>query len=55
MKAKTFDKKLILNKQTISSLNKTGMDSVKGGYVPPTWGIGSCNDTECWTIWPIYC
>lgn len=54
MKSKTFDKKLILNKQTITSLNKIVMDNVKGG-IPLTWAVGSCKDTECWTIWPIYC
>jgi hypothetical protein len=59
MKIKTFDKKLILNKKTITSLNNTGMDSVKGGVYTsrcPTWETSGCPGFEpCWTHWPYYC
>ncbi len=31
MKKKAFDKKLILNKETVSNLNKSEMSGLKGG------------------------
>ncbi len=36
MKTKTFDKKLVLNKKTISSLNTDSMDDIKGGVTEAT-------------------
>jgi len=38
MKAKKFDKKLVLNKKTISDLSNLEMVKVKGGiHRPPTY------------------
>jgi hypothetical protein len=57
MMAKTFSKKLILNKKTVAHLSNRDMIDVPGGravietidYCPLTWGEGSC-PTGCETI-----
>lgn len=36
MKSKTFRKKLVLNKKTISNLDDAMMKRIAGGYQPPT-------------------
>ncbi len=36
MRPKHFRKKLVLNKQNVSSLNRPQMDDVKGGDLPPS-------------------
>ncbi len=36
MKKKTFNKKLKLNKETISNLNKDELSKIKGGYPAPS-------------------
>jgi len=50
MKAKKFDKKLNLNKTTISDLTKTEMQSAKGGdsqWYPGCWSTYTCYITPC--------
>jgi hypothetical protein len=61
MKAKKFNKKLVLNKATISNLNVDEVKTIKGGepetirICPITWGDGSC-PTGCETEpGPGYC
>jgi natural product precursor len=47
MKTKSFGKKLVLNKSTISNLDHSEMKGIKGGTVPSwTWCWETCN---CWT------
>ncbi len=60
MKKKNFNKKLSLNKETISNLNEEKMGKIKGGYpktidswdwrckVPTTMTNVDCNSDGCW-------
>lgn len=50
MKKKRLTKKLILNKETISSLGKGEMDSVKGGIILDTQMGFTCLVGDCWTM-----
>lgn len=55
MKPKNFDRKLNLNKHTVSSLNNREMGHAFAGEIPSikrcpvTWGPGSC-PTRCETL-----
>ncbi|MGE0078154.1 MAG: class I lanthipeptide [Bacteroidales bacterium] len=44
MKKKSLDKKLVLNKQTITNLD---MNNVKGGALLTTDGTATCVTEEC--------
>lgn len=50
MKAKKFNKKLALNKKTISNLNSLEQSMVKGGWITYTCPNTGCNtDYKCTT------
>jgi len=64
MKLKSFNKKLVLNKNTIANLNKAELQNVRGAgsfTCPWDWLCNSympCGETEiseCWTIGATYC
>jgi bacteriocin-like protein len=44
MKAKTFSKKLVLNKKTIANLNNNEMKKINGGWIAtkPSTGPWKC-------------
>lgn len=48
MKSKKFNKKLSLNKNTVSNLNVRKMALVKGGDMPPLTAVTNC-DMTCLT------
>lgn len=47
MKQKKFNRKLLLNKQTIAHLNRSRMENIKGGTVITIWRITI--EDDCWT------
>ena len=66
MKAKKFNKKLLLNKKTVANLNNDKMSGVRGGMYTVQLTCGAFCDTDftcedltvcgvCWTQRPTVC
>ena len=47
MKKKSFNKELVLNKETVANLNGNEMESVKGGKVWDTKDDSMCHSYYC--------
>lgn len=50
MKTKKFNKKLTLNKETVTNLSDIDLKSINGGLPGFSWETGCTNETNCDSI-----
>jgi natural product precursor len=55
MKVRKFDKKLSLNKTTVSNLSESQLNDAKGGIITIGYTCETCDRRFCPTIAPTLC